>query len=348
MLKNYILISLRNLKKYKLYSFINITGLAVGLSCCVMIFLFINHELSFDDYHNNADRIYRILLTRPNDLQRVSAVTAAKYATDLKFEFSEIKQAIRFRFIADVMLSYKKEIRSADKFAYVDPEVFFKVFDFNLIQGNPETVLINPNSIVLTRDAAIVYFGKENPIGQTMTLLHGSKKINLSVTGIMESFPSNSHMRFDYFVPFRLLGKKALEDYGSHNYFTYLMFKPDTPINDFKKRLPAFHEKYVGEGSSEKQSISLQPLEDIHLTTDLRHDSATTASKNNLFIFGFVALFVLIVACINFMNLATARSTLRSKEVGIRKVVGAKRIQLIRQFFFESMWIHTHCINTSG
>ncbi|MFC2135111.1 ABC transporter permease [Bacteroidota bacterium] len=336
MLQNYFKIALRNIRKNKIYSGINILGLAVGLTCCVIIIHFINVEMSFDGYHTKADRIYRLISGHSAySAGARTATTAAGYANDMKIEFPEIEHAVRV-FETGASLGYGKDIRDLNV-ALIDKEVF-EVFDFPLIQGNPKNALNALNSLILSRDAAQAYFGRVNVIGETMTLYREGVKYEMNVTAVMENIPVNSHIRFDYIIPFHHLEKEQLTDYLSNNYFTYLLLHDGVSAANLEKKFPDFLEKYRGEGQSKEQSLLLQPLQEIHFDTEIRFDTRSNiTSQQNLIIFGFVAVFILLIASINFMNLATARATLRAKEVGMRKVIGAKRGQLIIQFFFESI-----------
>ena len=336
---NYFKTTIRNILKYKVYSSINIGGLAVGLACCILIFLYVSFELSFDRYHGNADRIYRLIVASAQDLSNVVAVTPAGYAAHLPEEYPEIETAVRV-FDMPATMIYGTNVHTLQDFAYVDPSLF-QVFDFPLLQGDSKTVLEAPGSLVISEDAAISIFGEADAMGQSVTLILENQKHDFQITGIMKNIPRNSHMRFDYFVPFVTItafrGEDALENFTSSNYFTYVMLRENVSPRQLEAKFPEFLEKYKGEATARQRVMLLQPLLDIHLNTGITFDRAVTTSKQNLTIFSFIAVFVLLIACINFMNLSTARATLRANEVGVRKVVGAKRMQLIHQFFFESI-----------
>ncbi len=337
--RNYLKTATRNILKYKVYGFINIAGLAVGLACCILIFLYISHELSFDQYHRNADSIYRLITASAQDLDDDVAVTPAGYAAHLPSELPEIEHSIRI-FDMRATLKYKTDVKILKDFAYVDPAVF-QVFDYPLVQGDPITALEAPGSMVISEDAAKSIFGSEEPMGKVLTLIIENQKHDFHITGIMQNMPGNSHMRFDYFVPFStikaFMGENALEDYSSSNYYTYVMLREGISPDQLKARFVSFLKKYSGEQTAKELVLIFQPLTAIHLNTDIMFDRAVTTSKQNLIIFSSIAIFVLLIACINFMNLSTARSTLRALEVGVRKVIGANRGQLMRQFFFESV-----------
>jgi len=339
MFKNYFKTTIRNILKYKVYSSINIGGLAVGLACCILIFLYVSYELSFDRYHGNADRIYRLIVASAQDLSNVVAVTPAGYAAYLTDEYPEIETAIRIFDMPATMIS-GTNVHTLQDFAYVDPSLF-QVFDFPLLQGDLKTVLEAPGSLVISEDAAVSIFGEADAMGQSVTLILENQKHDFQVTGVMKNIPRNSHMRFDYFVPFATIttfqGEDALENFTSSNYYTYVMLKQNVSPHQLEAKFPEFLGEYKGVWTARQRVMLLQPLLDIHLNTGITFDRAVTTSKQNLTIFSFIAVFVLLIACINFMNLSTARATLRANEVGVRKVVGAKRMQLIHQFFFESI-----------
>lgn len=341
MLKNYLTIALRNLMKFKGYSFINIAGLAIGLSCCFLIVLFVRHELSYDTFHEKAPRIYRLLHTSPQDPSQRSAISASGYAPHLLNEFPEIEHVVRFFTNAGpANLKSGAEARTVNGFVYADSSVF-SVFSFRLLRGNPATALQAPNSVVMTSEAAKAWFVDEDPIGKVIVNLRGNLKINLQVTGILENVPSNSHLQFDYLASFAtitaFMGEHALEEYTNFNYYAYLLLREGITPEQLSPRFTDFLRKYRGEETATNTMLALQPLADIHLNTSIRWDIGTNSDKRYLYIFSAVAFFILLIAAINFVNLSTARAALRSKEVGVRKVVGAERQQLIVQLFGESI-----------
>jgi len=341
MLRNYFTVALRNLMKYKGYSFINIAGLAIGLVCCFLIVLFVRHELSYDRFHENAPRIYRLLHASPQDPSQRSAISASGYAPHLLNEFPEIEHVVRFFTNAGpANLKFGSEARTVNGFVFADSSVF-NVFSFRLRRGNPTTALQAPNSIVMTSEAAKAWFGDEDPIGKVIINLRGILKINLQVTGVLEDVPSNSHLQFDYLTSFAtinaFMGEHALEEYTNFNYYTYLLLRDGSTPEQLSPRFPDFLRKYRGEETANSTLLALQPLTDIHLNTSISWDVGTNSDKRYLYIFSAVAFFILLIAGINFVNISTARATLRAKEVGVRKVVGAERRQLIVQLFSESI-----------
>jgi putative ABC transport system permease protein len=303
--------------------------------------LYVRHELSYDRFHANADRIYRLLHTPVQDPNQRSAISASAYAPHMKQEFPDVEVVRFFTNSSRVNFKYGAETRTVDGFFYADSSVF-DVFSFRLRQGDPKTVLAAPNTMVLTPAAAKAWFGNEDPVGKSLTFLGGLANWDMRITGILESIPSNSHLQFDYLASFStvrgFMGEKALEEYINFNYYTYLLLPPAVQPQQLTARFPDFMRKYRGEDTAKNTALALQPLTDIHLTTDVRWDVGTNSDKKYLYIFSVVAFFILIIAGINFINLATARATLRAREVGVRKVVGAYRRQLMLQLFGESIF----------
>ncbi len=341
MFRHYLRIAVRNFLKHKSYSFINVAGLAIGLACCFVIVLYVQQELSYDRFHTNADRTYRLLHTPAQDPHQRSAISASAYAPHLKQEFPDIEVVRFFTNSSRVNLKYGAEVRTVDGFYYADSSVF-DIFSFPLRQGDPKTALAAPNTMVLTPAAAKAWFGSEDPVGKSMTFLGGAANWEITVTGILESIPANSHLQFEYLASFstikKFMGENALEEYINSNYYTYLMLPPTMAPQQLTGRFPDFLRKYRGEDTAKHTALVLQPLTEIHLTTDITWDVGTNSDKKYLYIFSVVAFFILIVAGINFINLATARATLRAREVGVRKVVGAYRRQLLLQLFGEAIF----------
>jgi putative ABC transport system permease protein len=341
MYRSYFKIAVRNLLKYKGYAFINIAGLAIGLACCFLIILFVRHELSYDRFHEKAARVYRLLHASKSDPKDQSAVSASAYAPHLLHEFPEIEQAVRFFTNAGAAnLKSESEVRTVNGLVFADASVF-QVFSFRLLRGDPATALDAPNGVVLTSAAAQSWFGNENPLGRTLFYLNDGQRLPLQITGVMEDVPSSSHLQFDCLVSFNLLktlrGEDALSEYINFNYYTYLLLRENVAPQQLAPRFPDFMRKYRDENTAANTLLVLQPLDEIHLNTSIRWDVGTNSEKKHLYIFSAVALLILLIASINFVNLATARATLRAKEVGVRKVVGANRAQVLQQMFGESL-----------
>lgn len=341
MIKNYFRTAFRNLLKHKVFSAINILGLTVGLTAGFLIFLYVSFEMSYDNFHSKANRIYRVVadIKTPTEVLHPGGPAWA-VAPHLKLDFPEVEQAVRFAG-NDNLLIRKDDIKFMEEnVAWVD-SAFFKVFDFTLIKGDPNTAVNDPYSIVLSESSVKKYFGNQDPLGQTMTVV-ADNNFSVKVTGIMKDIPENSMIKADIVVSMNTIKKQWREgldnQWGSYGSQAYLLLKPGTNARALEKKLPAFIEKRNGKSEKEGQmfaTLFLEPLRDVYL-----HGTRNTAVKGNMdnvYIFSIVAIFILAIACINFINLTTARSSERAREVGIRKVVGALRTQLTGQFIGESI-----------
>ncbi|NIR49132.1 FtsX-like permease family protein [candidate division KSB1 bacterium] len=326
MLKNYLVIAFRNFFKQKGSAFINVLGLAVGIACCLFILLYVKDELSYDRFHKRSDDIYRVVRTS-------SAMTCAPLAPAMVDAFPVVQKAIRIM-PDDMSISRGREKRfKEDRVFFVEPE-FFNIFSFPLIKGNPETVLDDPQSLVITEEMAQKYFGNENPVGQVLTV-HGEEVLDLKVTGIVESAPANSHFHFDFLLSFKLVEMFSgrMDNWSTNWLYTYLLLDEGASARNLQVQLPDFFETHTGKAWN---YFRIQPLTDIHLYSDVSWEIEPQSSIKYVYTFSAIAILILLIACINFMNLATARSANRAQEVGMRKVLGAHRRQLIKQFIGES------------
>lgn len=340
MFRNYLKIALRNIFKHKAYSVINITGLSVGITCCLLIFGYVNNETSYDRFHKNADRIYRLIV----DIFPPNNGPVDHYATSgpgvapiLESDFPEVERAVRIRTITDALLK-KGDKQFYETFHFAD-STFFEVFSFPFIAGNPKQALVDPFSVVFTNKMARKYFGDENPVGRFIMV---QDTIQFKITGVIEDVPQNSHFTFDFLSSYSTFPKigRNITSWWSFGGYNYLLLKQDSDAASFAEKIHRVSEKYIPEqekGSGYRQEYYLQPITDIHLYSDRRAEWQANNKIVYIYIFSAIALFVLLIACINFMNLATARSIERSKEVGIRKVVGAVRSQLAKQFLGEAI-----------
>ena len=341
MLKNYFKIAFRNLWRHRTFSFINIMGLTVGLTAFFLIFMYVKFELSYDTFNTKADRIYRVVadLKTPSETLHTGGPGWA-VAPNVKDEFPEVEAFVR---VSGASLLVRKEnIKFQEENTMWADSAFFQVFDYKLLKGNPRTALKEQLSIVLTATSAKKYFGNTEPVGQTL-LLTGDA-FPSKVTGVMEDMPENSQIKADMLVSMSTLTQKfnnrldsQWANYGNR---TYLLLKPKTNALALQAKLPAFLEKRNGDEMKRLQmfpTLLFMPLLDVYLHST--RDGSKTGNSNNVYIFSIIAVFILVIACINFINLTTARSAERAKEVGIRKVVGAGKTQLARQFIGESVLI---------
>ena len=339
MFKSYLKIALRNLWKHKVFSFINVLGLTVGMSACFLIFLYVNFELNYDAFHSKADRIYRLVTDIKTPSETINAsVTSWAFAPNIKRDFPEVEAFTRVS--GGSFLVRKGDIKFQEEKTVFADSSLFEVFDFHLIKGNPKTALKDQFSLVFTEKAARKYFGDSDPIGKT--LLFSGDGIPATVTGVMKDIPENSQIKGDMFVSMSTLTKKfdpgRDEQWGNFGASTYLLLKPGTSGKSLENKFPAFLKDRAGKMMDEMKmhyTLLLEPIREVYLHST--RDSAEKGSMNNVIVFSAVAVFILLIACINFVNLTTARSAERAKEVGVRKVVGAPRGLLARQFISESV-----------
>lgn len=353
MLKNYIKIALRSLRKRLAYSLINVIGLSIGLTCFIFIGLFVHLELSYDSFHEKSDRIYRIEESVPEGAYMgVSkyAVTPAPMANVLMEEFPEVEHAV---YIDDANALIEYEESGFYEYGLWATEHFFEVFDFRLLQGNPNTALVNPNSIVLTETLAHSYFGDASrAMNEVLAVTLGNEQVPMTVTGIVQDPPTNSHIQFNYILPFSSSGmyRRNREDWGTSTSYTYASLAPGHSLSVFTDKLADLINKYDDNTDDNEENAVQQnfyyplPLTDIHLKSDANFQLGVSGDIRGVsgdiryvYLFSAIALLILLIACINYINLTTAQSATRVVELGVRKVMGAERRQLVGQFMSEAI-----------
>ncbi|MEM1134745.1 MAG: ABC transporter permease [Bacteroidota bacterium] len=340
MLKNYFIIAFRNLCNKKFYSTINILGLSIGLTCCLFIYLYVQHELSYDTFHNKKDRIYRVVSTFTEANSETSyPTTQIPLAPELEEKHTEVELAVRFvEMDRKLFENTERNVRFYEEsFYYAEPAVF-DLFSFRLLEGNPSTALVRPNTAVITQSTAEKYFGQENPIGQV--LLKGENKEIYQITGLMEDVPANSHLKFDALLSYKTFPEEQFSSWGSWFPTTYLLLKENVSPQEVEQILAGVNKEYVApifENFGITIDYWLQPLTDIYLRSNFGDNAGESSDISYIYIFGAVACFILVIASINYMNLTTARATSRAKEVGVRKTMGSLKSQLVKQFLTESI-----------
>ena len=336
MFKNYLKIAIRNIMRHKVFSMINIAGLAIGLVVCILILLWVQDEYKFDRFHKNYARIHRILVDiNTNGEEFVVGVTPAALAPNIIDQVPEFEEICRFKNWGPF------QMRLSDEDQYIglqsgiaDPSIF-KIFSFPLISGDPETALLEAHSLVLTREAAENLFGDEDPLGKIVQV---KNRGDFTVTGLIENV-DHSHFDFQFLTPFHLIREDGenIDDLnqGSFNFTTYVLLKEGTDPAQVDNKIKDF---FASEDAEAEEPIPfLQPLKDIYLRSNAAYDFTIRGDQQTIYVFSFIAALVLLIACINFMNLATAKSSIRAREIGIRKVSGSSRGQLIIQFFLEAL-----------
>lgn len=348
MFKSYLKTILRNLLKNKVFSFVNIAGLAIGVACFILIALFVSDELSYDSYNKNADRIYRINSHYKIGGNRFNlANSPVPMAGVLQSEYPEIQSAVRIFRGENIYVKKDDEFIKEENFFYAD-STMFDIFTIEFVSGNPSTALLQPNSVVLTTKSAEKYFSSENPLGKSITLSDGR---DFQVTGVVKPVPGNSHFEFDFLASYSSLPESKETNWFGHFVHTYVMTRKAITAEQLNGKINSVTEKHTGPiiqaafGLSYREfmdrgndfSFVFVPLREIHLYSDVFNEIKETGSIDTLYLFSAIAIFILVIACINFINLSTAKSTKRANEIGVRKVLGSGRLQLIQQFLTESI-----------
>ncbi len=350
MFKNYLTVALRNVRRHKGFSGINIVGLAIGMAASILIAIFVLHELSFDRHHEKADRIYRVVAQFDPGGEKKGAYTVPPMAQAMLNELPEVEQAVRLSlWPSNDLVRYQDNLFLEKGIIYADASIF-DVFTIPFVLGDPKTALVEPRTIVLTKDIAHKYFGNENPLGRSLKF--EDKGRDFKITGVIENCPSTSHFQYEMIAS--IISTRTAFDtgWGGHTYFTYIVLKDRNARPQLEAKLPDFcrrhwgahnyaqtgqtYDEYIKDGKN-YYGFSLEPLSDIHLNSDVVDYLSVKGNKTYVVVFSMIALFILLIAAINFMNLSTARFAHRSKEVGVRKVLGSSHKQLVRQFLGESV-----------
>ena len=354
MIRNYIKIAIRNLMRGKAYTFINIGGLAAGLACCMVILLYVSNESSYDQYHQDGDRLYRVLEYRKVPaLEFCTAKISAMVATILAEYENEVEQIARVFPVSNALVKRDNVSAFEDRVVYSLSELF-NVLTIPFLRGNPDNALDDPNNIVLTRRMAMKYFGDKDPVGQRIAIKdpewnrvnNENQFIDYLVSGIVADPPSNTHFKYDIFLPIRQFENTwILKEWHARPTLTYLKLASGVNVPEFEKKIEKMTYDYVNKELSawgQTRQYFLQAVTDIHFRRDfdglaVQDDLEATGNRIYLYIYSIIALLILLIGCMNFVNLSNARGVYRIKEVGLRKVIGARRWQLIRQFLSESI-----------
>ena len=340
MFKNYLKIAIRNLIRNKIYSTINVLGLAIGIACCILIFLFVANELSYDSFHQNADKIYRVYVTEdlPERDPFSYSFTPAQMAGAMEQSFPEVVRAVRFESRTDNIRVGENSF--SEQYSLADPD-FFELFDFPLLQGNPQMALADLNSVVLTEEIADKFFGRTDVVGRLLSIKLGDKFHDFAVTAVAKNIPENSSVTFDLLIPWEN-ARKFRSERQLNNWFnvfmeTYVQMAERLDAVAIEEKLDTVVKNHYPERAHSMVTLHLQPLLDIHLNPYIPAGIQPTSDPVYSYILIGIAVLILGVACINFMTLAVGRSATRAKEVGVRKVLGAVRVQLAKQFWGEAL-----------
>lgn len=350
MFENFLKTAFRNLLRNKFYSIINIIGLSIGITACILILLYVQSELSYDKFHENVDRIYRVnLYAVLSDDEINQPVTNPPLANAIQNEIPEVEEAVRITNFNQPVIRHDDDVFNETKWYFTDPN-FFKVFTAHFILGNPENALVQPKTVVLTETTANRYFGNENPLGQHLSWENDGDYI---VTGVIKDFPENSHIKPDFLASMKGHALDQNMQWINNMLYTYFLIKPGYTKQDVDIKLEGLVKKYVGPAVKQYMGVSLedlvaqgmayqwyaQPLSAIHFDKEVSAGPEPLGNRSYMVIFSIIAIFILVIACINYMNMSTARSANRAKEVGIKKSLGSNRNFLVTQFLSESVFV---------
>jgi putative ABC transport system permease protein len=343
MFREYFLIAYRNITKHKFYSSINLLGLATGTAACLLILHYVHYELSYEDFHEKAEQIYRLTLDsyKDGELQVQDAEMYPLAGPELKEQMPEVLDFVRLHDQQGLVVGTEKYRESEDRMYYTDPSVF-SIFSLLLTQGDPTTALDEPFEMVISESKAKQYFGTTEVLGNNLDLYGlGNEQKVAKITGVMKDLPPNTHLKIDFMLSYISLRDEAIDysiGWNGNNEFTYLLMDPRTDLSEFRQKLDVLAASL--EDKMDEERFNVQPIGDIHLYSNKTYEPEANGNANTVYFLSVIALFILIIAWVNYINLATARSVERAKEVGVKKAVGCSRSQLIRQFLFESFSIN--------
>ena len=339
MIKNYFKISIRNLMKHRVFTAINVTGLAFGLTAFLLIGQYISFERSYDRQFTNSDEIYRLTTDQivEGNLGTRDAMSFHPSGKVLKEELPEVLNYTTTRLTGNLVIRHGDRVIQEDNVCAADSN-YFKLFDYEILAGNPETMLNEPNSLVLNESKAKAYFGDENPVGKSLFALGGRQR-PFEVTGVIKDIPENTHLKYDMLMSLKSMQNRLDRDaWSGYNYYTYLQLQPGADIQALENKMPDLSRKYLGEETT--LIFNLQPMVDIHLYSDFTYEPEIHGSADSVDFMVVISIFILIIAWVNYINLSTSRAIDRAKEVGLRKVIGAHKRQLMGQFLFESLLVN--------
>jgi len=357
MIKSYFRVALRNLVKRKGYSFLNIFGLAIGIVCCLLIFQYVAFEKSYDDFPEKAKDIVRLRLDsyKGGELSWKSATIYPAFGPTMKKDFPEVEEFCRL-YDAELLLSNEeRDVKASERKGYFADPAFLTMFNVQMVSGNPKTALDGPDKLLLSESTAKKFFGNTDPMGKRLTQRDAEYIRSYEITGVFKDFPANSHLVVNHIASYATLGainrffgdtsNQVETSWGWYDFYTYLQLKPGTDREKFESKFPAFCDKYINNGewpkaNNVRNEIHMLPLQDIHLYSNYNQEAEVNGNGQSVSFLFLIAFFIIGIAWINYINLATARSLERAKEVGVRKVMGAMRKNLIGQFLVESLLLN--------